>query len=83
MRWKKPERMMDELSFSTATLMSEDRHEPAAPQSGLPPAEGAQPRTCSWMLLPTLEMLTVCGCPLARLRWSTSMVNGSFRLPKS
>lgn len=34
------------------------------------------------ILLLTRDMLMLCGCPLARLRWSTSIANGPFRPPR-
>lgn len=39
---------------------------------------------CTWMvmLLSTRDMLMLCGCPLARLRWSTSIANASLRPPR-
>lgn len=34
------------------------------------------------MLRSTRDMLKKCGCPLARLRWSTSMEKGAFSPPR-
>lgn len=38
--------------------------------------------TCKWMILCCLEMLTLCGCPLAMFRWSRLTVKGSLSPPR-